>query len=73
MPVQSGNAGKHLFAMIASRTIGDFSSLEQHRIIYEALVDLSLHEVGHTLGLSHNFYASHLQQTIFTIGTLQSQ
>ena len=50
----------NLFAMIASRTIGDFSSLEQHRIIYEALVDLSLHEVGHTLGLSHNFYASHL-------------
>ena len=31
----------NLFAMIASRTIGDFSSLEQHRIIYEALVDLS--------------------------------
>ena len=50
----------NMFAMIASRSIGDFSPLEQHRIIYESLVDLSLHEVGHTLGLSHNFYASHL-------------
>ena len=50
----------NLFAMIASKTIGDFSNLEQHRIIYESLVDLSLHEIGHTLGLSHNFYASHL-------------
>ena len=26
--------------------------------IHEALVDLTLHEVGHTLGLRHNFKAS---------------
>jgi hypothetical protein len=28
--------------------------------VFESLVKLTLHEVGHTLGLSHNFYASNL-------------
>jgi len=54
--VQLGN----IFGMLATGSISDFSQLEQHRIIYESLVRLTLHEVGHTLGLSHNFYSSQL-------------
>ncbi len=58
-------AGEHLqqgnlFGMMATNTNIGFSPLKEHRIIYESLVKLTLHEVGHTLGLSHNFYASHL-------------
>ena len=54
--MQQGN----LFGAMVLNTQNQFSSLEQHRIIYESLVKLTLHEVGHTLGLSHNFYSSHL-------------
>ncbi len=50
----------NLFGLAALSTVDDFSQLEQHRLIYESLVKLTLHEVGHTLGLNHNFYASHL-------------
>jgi len=53
---QRGN----LFASMAASSTGDYSELEQHRIIYESLVRLTLHEVGHTLGLSHNFFSSQL-------------
>ena len=38
----------------------DFYNLKEHRIIYESLVSLTLHEVGHTLGLNHNFFSSNL-------------
>jgi len=54
--MQLGN----MFGSIATSSISDYSQLEQHRIIYESLVRLTLHEVGHTLGLSHNFYSSQL-------------
>ena len=54
--LQQGN----LFGMTALGDLGDFSPLVQHRLIYESLVKLTLHEVGHTIGLNHNFYASHL-------------
>ena len=37
-----------------------FFYLKEHRIIYESLVSLTLHEVGHTLGLNHNFFSSNL-------------
>ena len=50
----------NMFASIVSGTLDDFSNLEQHRIIYESLISLTLHEVGHTLGLNHNFFASNL-------------
>ena len=56
----SGNV-KHqgnLFASKVLKSTGRFSSLEEHRLVYEAMVNLVLHEVGHTLGLSHNFYSS---------------
>ncbi len=36
------------------------SQVEMDRLLKEALYYLILHEVGHTLGLMHNFHASHL-------------
>ena len=54
--IQSGN----VFGSIATGSYGNFMQLEQHRLIYESIVRLILHEVGHTLGLSHNFYSSYL-------------
>ncbi len=54
--IQQGN----MFGMMAMGNISNYSNLEQHRIIYESLVKLALHEVGHTLGLTHNFYSSNL-------------
>tara|TARA_B100000073_G_scaffold140648_1_gene115755 strand:- start:400 stop:2958 length:2559 start_codon:yes stop_codon:yes gene_type:complete len=50
----------NLFSSIVSGSIEDFSNLKEHRIIYESLVSLTLHEVGHTLGLNHNFFSSNL-------------
>ena len=55
--MQQGN----MFGLLAAgSSLKDYSQLEQHKIIYESLVKLTLHEVGHTLGLSHNFFASNL-------------
>ena len=57
----SSGSAKHqgnLFASKVLKSTGRFSSLEEHRLIYESMVNLVLHEVGHTLGLSHNFYSS---------------
>ena len=50
----------NMLASILSSPLENFSELEQHRIIYESLISLTLHEVGHTLGLNHNFYSSNL-------------
>lgn len=38
----------------------DNGSVEVEELIRQALTDLILHEVGHTLGLNHNFRSSHL-------------
>jgi len=64
-PAQTCLAGDYLhqgnlFGRAALASLDDFSELEQHRLIHESLVKLTLHEVGHTLGLNHNFYSSHL-------------
>ena len=51
----------NLFGLnVLNSPVDEFDQLEQHRLIYESLVRLILHEVGHTLGLNHNFYSSHL-------------
>jgi len=44
----------------ASLTVAGASRVEMDALIEEALIDLILHEIGHTLGLSHNFIASTL-------------
>ena len=38
--------------------------MEMDRMIKESLTKLVLHEVGHTLGLNHNFKASHLHDPV---------
>lgn len=38
----------------------DNEEIEMEELIRQALVDLILHEIGHTIGLNHNFRASHL-------------
>jgi hypothetical protein len=38
--------------------------VEMKRLVEEALTKLVLHEVGHTLGLNHNFKASHLHDPV---------
>ena len=58
------HAGSHLkqgnfFGKLAVGSIGDYSELEQRRILYESLVRLTLHEIGHTHGLNHNFASSY--------------
>jgi len=58
------HAGSHLqqgnfFGKLAVGSIGNYSELEQHRILYESLVRLTLHEIGHTHGLNHNFASSY--------------
>ena len=54
---QNGN----LFAEMALKSLGKFSPFEQHRLLYEAMVSLVMHEIGHTLGLSHNFHGSYFR------------
>jgi len=52
-----------LRAMMAARPDNrhfDNEEIELNRLVKEALTDLILHEVGHTIGLNHNFRASHL-------------
>ncbi len=48
-----------LFASAALEALGA-SSEEQQRLIEEFVYFLVLHEMGHTLGLNHNFRASHM-------------
>ena len=41
-------------------TISNYSDEVKKRIVNESLISLVLHEVGHTLGLNHNFKSSYL-------------
>ena len=54
--------GLHLsqvFGRFAVNTL-QLGSEQEERLIHEFLVDLTLHEVGHTLGFAHNFAASNM-------------
>ena len=55
-------------SMVSSDFI-DGTKQELHDYAYQGLVDLVLHEVGHTLGLRHNFKAS----SIFNIDQLSDK
>ena len=49
----------HAFGRFAVNTLELGSALEE-RVMHEFLVDLVLHEVGHTLGFAHNFAGSRM-------------
>jgi len=57
-------AGEYLYQAnqfgFTSATISGYSEEVKKRIVYESLIRLVLHEVGHTLGLNHNFKSSYL-------------
>ena len=48
-----------LFGRLAVDAL-QMGSVAEERLIHEFLVDLTLHEVGHTLGFAHNFAASNM-------------
>ena len=45
---------------VAARTLGPASVKEQEKMILQGLKEVTMHEVGHTLGLRHNFKSSTL-------------
>ena len=57
-------AGEYLYQAnqfgFTSATISGYSEEVKKRIVHESLIRLVLHEVGHTLGLNHNFKSSYL-------------
>jgi hypothetical protein len=58
---QAGNyMQENAISSRASLAVAGASQIEMDALLEEALYDLVLHEVGHTLGLNHNFIASHL-------------
>ncbi len=52
------NQMSFLWDYMVAKNIIDGSDKELDKFVYEGIVDLILHEVGHTLGLRHNFKAS---------------
>ena len=46
--------------VLAARGEGDMNAPEVERFVQDYLKDVTMHEVGHTLGLRHNFRASRL-------------
>jgi hypothetical protein len=55
-----GKSNELAFALdlLAARNDFEQSSPEGMRLVRDAIVDVTIHEVGHTLGLRHNFVAS---------------
>jgi hypothetical protein len=57
-------AGEYLYQAnqfgFTSATISGYNEEVKKRIVHESLIRLVLHEVGHTLGLNHNFKSSYL-------------
>lgn len=54
------NMGVQLGALMAKQGLGTGYSVDQNELLRQALTELILHEVGHTLGLNHNMMASQL-------------
>ncbi len=59
-PISGGNFSPVVLrnALIADGVIGADDPIP-HSFITEALVEVTMHEVGHTIGLRHNFKSSH--------------
>jgi hypothetical protein len=53
----AGAARQAQMTMSVIETRGGMSDAEKDRFVQDYIVDLALHEVGHTLGLRHNFLA----------------
>ncbi|MBI4063554.1 MAG: zinc-dependent metalloprotease [Elusimicrobia bacterium] len=60
-------AGEVNLALALAETNGQLSEEERKRIVGQYLTELTEHEVGHTLGLRHNFKAS----TAFSLADIQ--
>ncbi|MBI2823986.1 MAG: zinc-dependent metalloprotease [Planctomycetia bacterium] len=43
---------------LAARTLGPETAKEQEKMVMQGLKEVTMHEVGHTLGLRHNFKSS---------------
>lgn len=54
------NMGMALGQMIGGQGTTDIYDLDNNEILRQGLLHLTLHEVGHTLGLNHNMMASQL-------------
>lgn len=54
-------------ALLMSKLTGPELAAEQEKLFMQGLKDVTMHEVGHTLGLRHNFKAS----TMLTIDEMQ--
>ena len=50
---------ENLLGLISTEIISTSESIKKE-LVKESIINLVLHEVGHTLGLSHNFKSSHL-------------
>ena len=57
--VQHAAARKMLFGKTVTNVL-DYDDEEIQRLTEEVLIEVAMHEVGHTLGLAHNYIASHL-------------
>tara|TARA_B100000029_G_scaffold104154_1_gene94648 strand:- start:291 stop:2801 length:2511 start_codon:yes stop_codon:yes gene_type:complete len=55
--IQEGN-------ILANIISSNFTKEPDPKIVKQSIVRLTLHEVGHTLGLNHNFKASHLNDPV---------
>ena len=70
-------AGEYLYQAnqfgFTSATISGYSEEVKKQIVHESLIRLVLHEVGHTLGLNHNFKSSYLHnnETVHKKGITQ--
>ena len=52
------NQMSFLWDYMVAKGLMEGNDEELDKFVYEGIVDLILHEVGHTLGLRHNFKAS---------------
>ena len=55
--MQEGNILANIVSM-------DPTGITDPKIVKQSIIRLTLHEVGHTLGLNHNFKASHLHDPV---------
>ena len=60
---QTGNEGSSASMIQEGMMFADSLDINDPKIIEQSIIRLTLHEVGHTLGLNHNFKGSFLHNT----------